>query len=502
MQRCRASIVGDLIRSCAIVASATSWSQGAFISQGGMTVSAVGDAFVAVGAVGNEAFRWLPSTGIVGLGDLPGGALNSQAHAVSPDGSVVVGYSSSASGTEAFRWTQDDGMVGLGDLAGGVFYSAANAVSDDGLVVVGTSHSNTGGYEAFRWTVIGGSMLRLGILPGGGFSSAATDVSSDGSVVVGLAMSSMGVNNAFRWTQATGMVPLSENTSTYSKAQFVSDDGSVIAGRQFSNGAYRVFRWTAAMGMVNIDEASGLANQANWMSSDGSIIVGTSSTALENEAFRWTEGSGIEGLGDLPGGGFHSEAWGASADGSIVVGYSHGAVRGYEAVIWDPVNGLRSIQTTLGNDFGAELTGWTLQNAIAVSADGRTVIGYGDYFGAFRGWIATIPLGLPGDADGDNDVDFQDFMLLQVGYGITSDAAQSDGDLDMDGDVDFQDFLILQSHYATSADVIMGAGVAAAVPEPSTLALALLGCVTLALHCYSKRMRLWQRDAFSLRLLG
>ena len=59
----------------------------------------------------------------MGLGDLPGGRVASFANAVSADGSVVVGHSSSAlalgSAYEAFRWTAADGMIGLGDLPGG-----------------------------------------------------------------------------------------------------------------------------------------------------------------------------------------------------------------------------------------------------------------------------------------------------------------------------------------------------------------------------------------------
>ena len=65
----------------------------------------------------------------VGVGDLPGGVISSQAFAVSADGLVVVGGSSSANGGEAFRWTQAGGMVGLGDLPGGSFSSVAWSVS-------------------------------------------------------------------------------------------------------------------------------------------------------------------------------------------------------------------------------------------------------------------------------------------------------------------------------------------------------------------------------------
>ena len=89
-----------------------------------------------------------------GLGDLPGGVLNSLAFGISADGSTVVGRSSTASGSEAFRWTSGSGMVGLGDLPGGSSSSTAGGVSADGSVVVGGS-SGASGTEAFRWGVTG-----------------------------------------------------------------------------------------------------------------------------------------------------------------------------------------------------------------------------------------------------------------------------------------------------------------------------------------------------------
>ena len=55
----------------------------------------------------------------VSLGDLPGGRFQSAAIGVSGDGHVVVGEGSSPQGREAFRWTAETGMIGLGDLPGG-----------------------------------------------------------------------------------------------------------------------------------------------------------------------------------------------------------------------------------------------------------------------------------------------------------------------------------------------------------------------------------------------
>ena len=79
------------------------------------------------------------------LGELPTGKIESQAHAASGDGSVVVGDSKvedpndpSKDVKEAFVW-EDGVMTGLGFLEDPTvkFESVATAVSEDGLVVAG-----------------------------------------------------------------------------------------------------------------------------------------------------------------------------------------------------------------------------------------------------------------------------------------------------------------------------------------------------------------------------
>jgi probable HAF family extracellular repeat protein len=112
------------------------------------------DGAVVVGATGDQAFRWTNAEGMQFLGSLPGGNSRSVAHAVTLDGSVVVGQSNSAAGREAFRWTSAGGMQGLGDLPGGSFESAATSVSADGSIIVGygTSPGSGGNFhEPFIW---------------------------------------------------------------------------------------------------------------------------------------------------------------------------------------------------------------------------------------------------------------------------------------------------------------------------------------------------------------
>ena len=130
-----------------------------------------------------EACRWTLDGQIIGLGDLPGGPVQSSARGVSADGNVIVGFGTHAtSRRHAFRWTTSKGMVDLGDFPGGIDDSEAWDVSADGSVVVGVgTHEYT--YEAFLWTAEEG-MVGLGSAPGYA-SSQATKMTPDATVIVG-----------------------------------------------------------------------------------------------------------------------------------------------------------------------------------------------------------------------------------------------------------------------------------------------------------------------------
>ena len=76
-------------------------------------------------------------------------------------------------------------------------------------------------------------------------------------------------------------------------------------------------------------------SKSNGISADGSVVVGMAENPPITlyEACRWEEGI-TEGLGDLPGGEVVSEALAVSADGLVVVGYGD-SLWGTEAFSWE-----------------------------------------------------------------------------------------------------------------------------------------------------------------------
>jgi probable HAF family extracellular repeat protein len=149
-------------------------------------------------AIGSAPVMW-DSAGIHNLGYLPLGAFAPQgtANAINFDGSVIVGTSSSVNGTmEAFRWTPS-GMIGLGDLPGGPFQSQAWAVSDDGQIVVGQATTEGGLFgagqsTAFIWDQAHGIRDLKQVLTDAGLDltgwllTSARAISADGATITGI----------------------------------------------------------------------------------------------------------------------------------------------------------------------------------------------------------------------------------------------------------------------------------------------------------------------------
>lgn len=328
-----------------------------------------------IGAVGQAQASPLLFTG---LGH-PYGVYDSRATAVSADGSTVVGVITPIPGSpqpqQGFRWTRVSGLSGLGTLGAGGS-SEAYAVSADGSVVVGSATFGSDSL-AFGWA---NTVGMIALSPPGRFSSAA-DLSDDGGVIVGSCFFAAVFQDGTCKSLGAG-----------DQAHAVSGDGSIIVGTTYVFGVgYTAWRRVGTLFLDLGDLPGGdLSTSPDDISFDGSVIVGSAQSTFGTEAFRWTSSTGLVGLGDLSGGDFFSRAHAVSADGSVVLG-SGTSTSGPEPFLWDQTNGMRELARVL-EGLGIDLGGWVLDQATGISADGRTLVGYGlNERGLREAWLAQIP---------------------------------------------------------------------------------------------------------------
>ena len=315
---------------------------------------------------------------ITWLGTL--GGSESQAWDVSADGSVVVGWSKDNLGRDrAFRWTRTGGIVDLGTIGGA--WSWAFGISSEGGVIVGSSHNYQGKIFACVWS--NGSITTLDTI--NTVSNSARRISGDGSVIVGAKYFDISPAHyhAFVWRNSgAAMVDLGTLGGLNSGAGDVSYDGSVVVGAsQLSNGDWRAFRWAEGLGMQDLGTI-GWQSSANAVSGNGLVVVGDCNQA---KAFRWTESGGMQDLGNL--GKYDCSAQDVTYNGSIIVGWA----RRYTddkvvAFIWTEQSGMKDLNSLYANQIG---TGKILNRALAISDDGRYIVGYGyiDSLNRYEGFL-------------------------------------------------------------------------------------------------------------------
>ena len=244
-------------------------------------------------SLGYEACYWsTQDLSIHSIGDLPGGKHNAFAYGVSNDGGVIIGAAQGPKGQRAFMWRRDTGvMQDLGTLPNTLPKESAEAraVSADGRVVAGTSSSGSGGTEAFVWTAETG-MVGLGRDPIAKYSTAF-NMSPDGAFVIGQLSIWNGTGPTtlgYRWTAITGMVPIESANDAFESVSpiAISLDGKIIIGNTVPQpDGDETFIWREGIGMMGLEaylKSIGLdirsmgysLHAVSSMSDDGRFIVG------------------------------------------------------------------------------------------------------------------------------------------------------------------------------------------------------------------------------------
>jgi hypothetical protein len=295
-----------------------------------------------------------------GMGDLDGGSFESSASSVSDTG-LVVGYGTVVSNqTRPVTWTLADGLAQLP-----VDALAAIDVSADGSTIL-----LRGAVEDLVWTAEAGAV-------GLGEDQLARALSADGGTVVGRReRPDLATVEAFRWTLAGGVEGLGflPHTNERSEAWAVSASGDVATGDARNYTDAPGFLWTAAGGVAPLAAMSGQGQPryTRAMSKDGTTIAGLVDNSV---IFVWSESAGYQYLADFdPSHGKWPRD--LDQDGTVMVGgsVSHSYPTAFH---WKAADGMRPLGEVLADDYGLDVENWILHDAVAISPNGRYIVGVG-----------------------------------------------------------------------------------------------------------------------------
>jgi uncharacterized membrane protein len=255
-------------------------------------------------------WEWTPANGLTFL-PLPGSSWQGSAAGVSSDGSVVagsvfqrVGFSTTSS---AAQWA--NGSLSVLGSAGS--WSQAHAISGDGSVVVGEQGASSASAQAARW--VNGQQVPVNPL---GNSSTALFTSADGQTAVGTAALSPAMTELVRW-DASGTAQELVPPAGYSvdRVMAINPDATAVVGSVVSypdctpggpgpvcNGVQAPFLWTSTSGFTVLP-VDGLpdyydSSVAVGISDDGTKVVGDLIPSVQSpgspppEAFVWSPGTG------------------------------------------------------------------------------------------------------------------------------------------------------------------------------------------------------------------
>jgi probable HAF family extracellular repeat protein len=306
------------------------------------------------------------------------------------------------------------GIVGSFFSGGGLFWMptmgtediggrSAVAVSRDGRTIVGRALDARGFENAAIW--LGGTDWRVL----GSFSrdaqpcdtslSAAYGASDDGRVIVGLAWDGCRHAHAFRWEESTGVVDLGSLNTRSTRANNVSGDGQVIVGWQEDLTGFRIgARW------IDLEEETfrgphGLIGEAFAANRDGSIVVGGNCDPVDtatSSAWMWTRVAGVKcfpvkakpELQNLP---YIASMLSTSDDGSVIGGsFAFGLES--ESLVWLDGQAYFLKDYLRDNGYPDAFARWVNTGFVTgVSADGRTLVGYGAGPKTFQGFVVILP---------------------------------------------------------------------------------------------------------------
>ena len=355
------------------------------------------------------------------------------------------------SGFRPFKWTKAGGFEMLPTLAEGS--GEVYSMSGDGKRLFGWAGDLIVPALPVMWTDPGQQPVVMDGFPAG-WSPVTIAPNWDGTVAIGelVTEKTPAQHAAFLWREGEGVTiiqPDPPQVFSIVTMRDMSDDAQRAVGSASTGGGAVATLWHAQTGFMFIPDLPGGDNLSGFRasSSDGLTAFGFADPGIA-EAARWTEHHGLIVLGTLSpshtGSSFSLEegGFGAHEDGFVAVGWSNFAQFLGVAIIWNPLDGMQSVEDILINDYGlTEVAAWNLWRVDVISRDGRYISGGGhNPQGVFETWWAEIVPFCYADCDrgtGKGTLDVLDFLCYMSHF----DQEDIYSNCNNDGAVDFFDFL-------------------------------------------------------------
>ena len=161
------------------------------------------------------------------------------------------------------------------------------------------------------------------------------------------------------------------------RANAVNADGSVIVGWQDQpTGERTAAKWVNTVPELILTADGAFNGEAHAVSADGGTIVGGGYNNFGPEAWIWGASTGVTPIG-MSTNGESFTALDVSDDGNIVVGFVRKGQFLESGFIWRDRKGPFRLDVFVNRRGAVVPAGWNLNVASLISADGKTIYGWG-----------------------------------------------------------------------------------------------------------------------------
>jgi hypothetical protein len=307
--------------------------------------------------------------------------VSSIAHKVSNNG-IVVGESAGKYGLDPIMWSAQTGLQPVSTVQK---YTSAIDISADGQSVLMKGIENS---KQQSYLVAQGQIKKITNPTDTNAMIVARDLSSDGKTVVGgVRASNSTIEYGFVWNSSSGMKVISVAKDNSFVAVNANGTKAVTGNSNWEKHNGTFITWTKSGGAISTQ--IGKMVRLDTMSENGDYFMGN---GKYTDNFAWSAQGEVHF-------GYNFFAADATYDGKKIIGNNNViSVPGTNPIIWDPINGLRDLQSLLEADHNIDLSGWSNITARGISDNGNYIVGSGtNPQGKTEGWVISIVPECEGD---------------------------------------------------------------------------------------------------------